>query len=474
MTFKTPDVYIQEKSVLPPSVVTADTAVPAFIGYTDIAVDSDGNDLTNVPTRVRSMREYESLFGFAEKTEFNVTVNTQSTPPSYTVDSPGLNYQMYHSLQLFFANGGGDCYIVSVGSNGGTTAANTKTAVDIMAGIDKLKAEDGPTLIVPVDTVGLVTEPIAVDDDDELAEVLETAYGNYESVCDHVLAHCAALQDRFALIDVYQKSGGSKISSGDDANFRSNGIGINNLNYGAAYYPYLETTLRYRYSDSSVSLSGDLSGNLDVQTSDHYHNILSLLSRQTVTLPPSAAIAGVMATIDHSIGSWKAPANVSLNAVAGPSAKISNSEQADLNVDATAGKSINAIRTFNGKGTLVWGARTLAGNSNEWRYIPVRRLFIQMESDIKRATSYAVFEPNNAITWTKLRTQVESYLTKLWQDGGLAGATAAEAFFVRAGLGETMDEQDILEGRLNITVGAAAVRPAEFVVFTFTHKLQES
>ena len=97
-----------------------------------------------------------------------------------------------------------------------------------------------------------------------------------------------------------------------------------------------------------------------------------------------------------------------------------------------------------------------------------------MESDIKRATSYAVFEPNNAITWTKLRTQVESYLTKLWQDGGLAGATAAEAFFVRVGLGETMDEQDILEGRLNITIGAAAVRPAEFVIFTFTHKLQES
>ena len=464
MTFKTPDVYIQEKSVLPPSVVTADTAVPAFIGYTDIAADADGNDLSNVPTRIRSMREYESLFGLAEKTAFNVTVDTASTPASYTVDTPALKYQMYHSLQLFFANGGGDCYIVSVGSNGGTTTADTKTKADIKAGIDKLKAEDGPTLLVPVDAVGLV-----VDDADP-----GTAYGDFKSVCDHALAHCAALQDRFALMDVYQKPGGSNIPGEDDANFRNNGIGINNLNYGAAYYPYLGTTLRYRYSDSSVSLSGGLSGTLDAQTSDHYHNISSLLSRQTVTMPPSAAIAGVIAAVDHSIGSWKAPANVSLNAVAGPSTKISNSEQAGLNVDATAGKSINAIRAFNGKGTLVWGARTLAGNSNEWRYIPVRRLFIQMESDIKRATSYVVFEPNNAITWTKLRTQVESYLTRLWQDGGLAGASAAEAFFVRVGLGETMDEQDILEGRLNVTVGAAAVRPAEFVVFTFTHKLQES
>ena len=465
MTFKTPDVYIQEKSILPPSVVTADTAIPAFIGYTDIAVDADGNDLTNVPTRIRSMREYESLFGLAEKTAFNVTVDTASTPASYTVDPPALQYQMYHSLQLFFANGGSDCYIVSVGSNGGTTAADAKTATDIKAGIDKLKAEDGPTLVVPVDAVGLVADNADPG----------TAYGDYKSVCDHALAHCAALQDRFALMDVYQKPAGSKIPNTDDENFRGNGVGINNLNYGATYYPYLKTTLRYRYTDSSVTISGSsLNGTLGDQSSDHYHNITALLSKQTVTLSPSAAIAGVIAAIDHSIGSWKAPANVSLNAVAGPSVKISNAEQESLNVDATAGKSINAIRTFNGKGTLVWGARTLAGNSNEWRYIPVRRLFIQMESDIKRATSYAVFEPNNAITWTKLRTQVESYLTRLWQDGGLAGASAAEAFFVRVGLGETMDEQDILEGRLNVTVGAAAVRPAEFVVFTFTHKLQES
>ena len=461
MTFKTPDVYIQEKSVLPPSVVTADTAVPAFIGYTDKAVDSDGNELTNVPTRIRSMHQYESLFGLAEITEFNVTMDGDG---NYSIDSPGLNYLMYHSLQLFYANGGGDCYIVSVGSNGGTAAAVNKSAAAIQAGIDKLKAEDGPTLVVPVDAVGLV-----VNNADP-----SRAYADYQSICNHVLAHCAALQDRFALLDVFQKPAGSKIKKTDDVNFRSNGVGINDLNYGAAYYPYLNTTLRYRYSDSSVTVSGSgLSGTLDAQTSDHYHNIQSLLSRQTVTLPPSAAIAGIIASIDHSIGSWKAPANVSLNAVRGPTVKISSSEQAGLNVD-TSGKSINAIRTFNGKGTLVWGARTLAGNSNEWRYVPVRRLFLQMENDIKRSTSYAVFEPNAATTWTRLRTQVQGYLTQLWQNGGLAGATEEEAFFVRVGLGETMDEQDILEGRLNITVGAAAVRPAEFVVFTFTHKLQES
>ena len=461
MTFKTPDVYIQEKSVFPPSVVTADTAVPAFIGYTDKAMDADGNDLTNVPTRIRSMHEYESLFGLAEVTEFNVTADSDG---NYSVDSPGLSYLMYHSLQLFYANGGGDCYIVSTGSNGATTKATTRSAADIRAGIDTLKAEDGPTLIVPVDAVGTVSNT---------ADSAK-AYADYKSVCDHALAHCAAMQDRFTLLDVYQKQAGSKIKQTDDVNFRTGAVGTNNLSYGAAYYPYLNTNLRYRYSDSSVNVSGaGLSGTLDAQTSDQYNNISAVLSRQTVTLPPSAGIAGVISGIDHSIGSWKAPANVSLNAVSGPAVKISSNDQAGLNVDVS-GKSINAVRSFNGKGTLVWGARTLEGNSNEWRYIPVRRLFLQMESDIKRSTSYAVFEPNTATTWSRLRTQVQSYLTQLWQDGGLAGATEDEAFFIRVGLGETMDEQDILEGRLNITVGAAAVRPAEFVVFTFTHKLQES
>ena len=461
MTFKTPDVYIQEKSVFPPSVVTADTAVPAFIGYTGKAMDADGNDLTNVPTRIRSMHEYESLFGLAEITEFNVVADGDG---NYSVDAPALNYLMYHSLQLFYANGGGDCYIVSVGSNGAASAAANKSAAAIQAGMDRLKAEDGPTLVVPVDAVGLVANS---------ADPAK-AYADYKSVCDHALAHCAAMQDRFTLFDVFQKPAGSKIKQADDVNFRTDGVGINHLTYGAAYYPYLNTNLRYRYSDGSVTVTGaGLSGTLDAQTSDHYHAISAVLSRQTVTLPPSAGIAGVIAGIDHTIGSWKAPANVSLNAVSGPAVKISSNEQAALNVDAS-GKSINAIRTFNGKGTLVWGARTLAGNSNEWRYIPVRRLFLQMESDIKRATSYAVFEPNTAVTWSRLRTQVQGYLTQLWRDGGLAGATEDEAFFVRIGLGETMDDQDILEGRLNITVGAAAVRPAEFVVFTFTHKLQES
>src|SRR5262249_2851138 len=97
-----------------------------------------------------------------------------------------------------------------------------------------------------------------------------------------------------------------------------------------------------------------------------YNQVKALLGRQGVVMPPSSAIAGVYAATDRDRGVWKAPANVSLASVLGPTVKITNDDQDNLNIDPTAGKSINAIRSFAGQGTLVWGARTLAGNDNEW------------------------------------------------------------------------------------------------------------
>lgn len=205
-----------------------------------------------------------------------------------------------------------------------------------------------------------------------------------------------------------------------------------------------------------------------------YQQIKSNLANQRVTLPPSAAIAGVYASVDRDRGIWKAPANVSLNAVIGPVSKISDTEQDLLNIDPTAGKSINAIRNFTGKGTLVWGGRTLAGNDNEWRYISVRRLFITIEESTRKASAFAVFEPNDATTWLKVKAMIESYLYSLWQQGALAGSKPESAYYVSVGLGKTMTAQDILEGRMIVTIGVAAVRPAEFIILRFSHKLQEA
>ena len=152
-----------------------------------------------------------------------------------------------------------------------------------------------------------------------------------------------------------------------------------------------------------------------------------------------------------------------------------DSVQHDLfHVDPVTGKSINVIREFAGRGTVVWGARTLAGNDNEWRYVSVRRFYSMVEESITRSTRWVVFEPNDANTWVKVHSAIENFLTTLWRQGALAGAKPDEAFFVRCGLGSTMTPQDILEGRMIMEIGLAVSRPAEFVILRIAHKMQEA
>jgi phage tail sheath protein FI len=184
-------------------------------------------------------------------------------------------------------------------------------------------------------------------------------------------------------------------------------------------------------------------------------------------------MAGVYTMVDNTRGVWKAPANVSLSAVSAPSVNITHEEQEDLNVN-TAGKSINAIRTFIGEGTLVWGARTLDGNSLDWRYINVRRTMIMLEESVRLATKAYVFEPNTANTWVTIKSMISNFLTGVWKRGGLAGSSPDDAFSVHVGLGETMTAEDILEGILRVTVLVALSRPAEFIEITFQQQMQKS
>lgn len=205
-----------------------------------------------------------------------------------------------------------------------------------------------------------------------------------------------------------------------------------------------------------------------------YNDIIQVTAREIKTLPPSGAIAGIYASVDRDRGVWKAPANVSLSAVSDLTHKIDSATQESLNIDVTGGKSINAIRPFIGKGTLVWGARTLMGNDNEWRYISVRRFFNMVEESVKKSTYWAVFEPNDANLWMKVKASIEGYLHEKRMQGALAGATDEAAFEVNVGLNNTMTAQDILEGRLIIEIKMAVVRPAEFIIMRFMHKMQES
>jgi hypothetical protein len=195
----------------------------------------------------------------------------------------------------------------------------------------------------------------------------------------------------------------------------------------------------------------------------------------TVACPPSGAVTGVYVAVDRQRGVWKAPVNVALNGVTGPVTPFDDGQMAALNVDTKAGKSINGIRAFVGKGVLIWGARTLAGNDNEWRYVSVRRFCIMVEESLKKATEWVVaFEPNDARTWARVRGMTEAYLTQKWRDGALAGTKPEHAFYVRCGVGQSMTAQDVLEGRLVVEVGLAVVRPAEFIILKFSHKKSQT
>jgi hypothetical protein len=213
---------------------------------------------------------------------------------------------------------------------------------------------------------------------------------------------------------------------------------------------------------------------LKATATESYNRIKKLLADQRVTLPPSPAMAGVCVRVDRERGVWKAPANVGVQSVIAPVDLVTDDQQGLLNVDADTGKSINVIRAFAGRGAVVWGARTLAGNDNEWRYIPVRRLFITIEESVKKATSFAVFEPNDVSTWLKVKGMIESYLYNLWEQGALQGGKPESAYFVNVGLGKTMTAQDILNGLMIVEIGIAAVRPAEFIILRFSHRLAEA
>ncbi|WP_343732769.1 phage tail sheath C-terminal domain-containing protein [Duganella sp.] len=504
--YKTPGVYIVEKNAFPNSVVEVATAVPAFIGYTQVA-ELKGSPLHKKPWRITSLAEFKNAFGGAPLDQFEFAENTDAnTPNDFKSGATGYvlkrknskldtqRYYLYRSLQLFFQNGGGPCYIVSVG---GYAAEPDIKKSDLLEGIDLLLKEQEPTMVVIPDAMALsADEAIAVQ--------------------QATLLHCGAqMKNRFAVLDIHD--GFRERDTADPvAAFRSD-LGTTALNYGAAYYPWLNTSIvetadvgfdsfvdRTKLKDllvAELTAAGTLSDDLkdilnqvgDVNrdasqktylSDDELHkilfsvvptyaNILLAMKRKLNLLPPAAAMAGVYTLVDNARGVWKAPANVSLASVISPAVNITHQQQEDLNV-TTAGKSVNAIRSFIGEGTLVWGARTLDGNSLDWRYINVRRTMIMIEESLRLATKAYVFEPNVSGTWVTIKGMANNFLTSVWKRGGLAGASPEDAFSVSVGLNETMTPEDILEGILRVTILVAVSRPAEFIEITFQQQMQKS
>jgi len=483
-----PGVTVEEITKFPPSVAAVETAIPAFIGYTEFRLTSDGSVLDpNSPVRVASLTEFETRFGVAPPLE--VTEVRLDADDNFLGADISTSHYLYHALQLFYDNGGGDCYIVSVGAAGGFTGYVT---AEITEGIDSLQAFDEPTIIC-------------------FPDAASTSGVQLYNRQNQALQQCADLGDRVTLCDLYENDPADPFAV--VTGFR-NGIGINNLKYGMAYTPWVRAILpknvTYAELDEDIFVRpgavavglSDLTTDTDIgavisaydaaivapetpeQLADReielintfglYKAVITGLNSLPLSIPPSGAIAGVYASVDRSRGVWKAPANVSLNSVLEPSSVFIQSQLSTLNIDSVAGKSVNAIRAFTGKGTLIWGARTLAGNDNEWRYINVRRFYNMVEESVKKASGQFVFEPNDANTWVRVQAMIENFLSLQWRDGALQGATQEQAFHVAVGLGKTMNADDVLNGRMIVQIAMAPVRPAEFIILRFEQKMPEA
>ena len=389
---------------------------------------------------------------------------------------------------------------IGIVGNGGISQCHAES---YKAAIKLLEQQSDVTILVFPDAATLLDTPA------DLASVQTAA-----------LDHCQKLGGRFTILDVKMldtvaekvtepgkdgKPGETKtVNRAADINDQVSAFrdGVaNNLCFGAAYFPYLKTTYKkdipfdvvldaipkailddpenaeVKQAIAAVKSEKDkdkkkLMTNAVIPQIPGYAEALADLQDQACVIPPSGAMAGIFAATDARVGVWQAPANVGVASVKDLKVMISDFKQ-ELNVDPKTAKSVNAIRYFKGKGILVWGARTLDGGSNEWRYVPVRRLFTYVEQSVKLSTAWAVFQPNDANTWIKVKCQISNFLATLWRDGALAGASPDEAYFVEVGKGVTMTEDDILNGYLRVRIGLAAVRPAEFIVLEFSHKVNE-
>lgn len=500
--YSTPGVYIEEKSAFSTSVVPVATAVPCFIGFTEIATRNH-EPLTNQPIKIASFDEFTRYFGGPPKIKYTVAFSEEGFPETITPVQESL-YYLYYSLKLYYSNGGGDCFIYSTGGYGGDKLNGDM----VEQAIKKLEKEPEPTLVVIPD-----------------GHTMESA-ADYYGLWKPITEHCKSMINRFAVLDIFGGGNPDNLKEPSDIqklydDFK-NGVTGNELAYGAIYWPWVQATvvqsseldfnnienlsdgvvpklkeeitrmypeikgepdprgvqiqaLIDNLGDPESTDTAELSrqNNALLQTSPLFKSIMKRVRDVANVLPPSGAMAGVYKLVDSSVGTHQSPANVGLSSVARPLVNLTDQEQETLNIPID-GKAINAIRAFPGKGTLVWGARTMDGNSQDWRYISVRRTVSMIELSIKYAAEAFVFEPNTSSTWSNLKAMITNFLTNMWYMGALAGASPDASFSVEVGLGNTMTPVDILDGYMRVSVKLAVTRPAEFIVITFEQQMQSS
>jgi len=342
-------------------------------------------------------------------------LDAQSNPVPYTVVAAGQP-QLITSW-LAFKNSFGDIQ-----------AGNNTLAHAVYGFFNNGGTRCWITRVADVDSATQVTNALA--DFAAIDEIAIVAAPGARSIAVQgaILDHCENSGDRFAIIDGQRTTTLTPAAiKGGDATATPPTNPLRNSNYGAIYWPWIA--------------------------------VFDPASNATIFQPPSGHLAGIYARVDTLRGVHKAPANEVIRGSVGLENLLSRADQDGLN---PAG--INVIRSFDGTVT-VWGARTIGGDANgEWKYVPVRRLFLFLRESIDEGTRWAVFEPNDRALWAKITRNVTAFLTNVWRSGALFGATPAEAFYVKCD-DETNPPEVRDLGQVITEIGVAVVKPAEFVIF---------
>lgn len=405
-SYQAPDIYVEEVSGGAKPIQAVGTSTAGFVG---VAPKADA--FVNVAVGINNWPQFVDRY---------VAEGNASTPLS-------------HAVYGWFRNGGGLCYVCNVGAGGAIAGGGrNKVGLDILATID------------------------------EIAIVAAPGYTDAASY-DAVLSHCEGLADRVAILDAPRdvsdinaltrvavptvrgrgappapaEGEGEEQPAPTRAAARGAaardepaepGLRARDSKYGSFYYPWI------RVSDPLAP------------------------TNTIVDVPPSGHIAGIWARSDATRGVHKAPANETVRMALDVTYRLTRDEQGQLNQFG-----VNCIRFFSREGIKVWGARTLSADP-EWRYLNVRRLFNMIEESIADSTRWIVFEPNDRILWNQIRRDAGDFLTRVWRDGALMGASPQEAFFVKCDA-ETNPPDVVDAGQVVTLIGIAPVKPAEFIIF---------
>ncbi|NYD77520.1 phage tail sheath family protein [Arthrobacter cupressi] len=400
--YQAPGVYVQEVPSGARSIGQVSTSIAGFVGV--------------APDPLAHLDEARVLDNWTQFVDQYVGKATQGTPLSNAVFG-------------FFANGGGRCYVVNVGTGGSLTGTARKPT--------------GLTLFEAIDDISMVAAPGYADAD---------AYAALQAHVEHPLR-----QDRMAILDTVEKVDDVGALTRAATSGVPDAPGPEKPDAAKPDKPEKPEPATGATGEDAIGAPQSPGG----YTALYFPWIVMTdpVSGKKVTQPPSGHLAGIWARVDGSRGVHKAPANEPIQGALDLVRRVSRGEQEVLN---PAG--VNCIRYFPGEGIRVWGARTKAPEASEYRYINVRRLTNMIKESVADGTRWVVFEPNDHTLWKSIRRDIGAFLTNVWRDGALLGTTPQQAFFVKCD--EETNPPEVRDaGQVVTLIGIAPVKPAEFVIF---------